>query len=322
MVRFWTPPAQGAYLSQPALPFVRPVVRIDGWTPLGFEQVGTKPKQWFAGPDGHRWLFKKVVMNPAKGGGRYLRGDDWAEVVSSDIGRSLGIPTATVELAQQSNWSGVISRNVAGEAALVLGNEFLAGRDSTYTSISARINPLYTVHRVMAKLSNVEGPPDSDLTAQMAFAGYLTLDALIGNTDRHHQNWALLQYPGTSTSTLYLSPTFDHASSLGFLLNDTERLERLAGRIRDRTVQTYATNARTPFATAASPMEAAMQALSLLNTRDRHEWINRTEDLGDDFEVVMGRVPQARMSIASHDFALALVRYNLDVLLREARRLR
>ena len=60
-------------------------------------------------------------------------------------------------------------------------------------------------------------------SASDLFAGYLMLDALIGNTDRHHENWAIIQ----AGRQYCLAPTFDHASCLGFNLSDAERIDRM-----------------------------------------------------------------------------------------------
>jgi hypothetical protein len=55
---------------------------------------------------------------------------------------------------------------------------------------------------------------------QNAMARYFVLDALICNTDRHHENWGFLMtyQPVDSENVndqLKMAPSFDHASSLG-----------------------------------------------------------------------------------------------------------
>jgi len=66
------------------------------------------------------------------------------------------------------------------------------------------------------------------------FGGYLVFDALIGNTDRHHENWALLKREAGPTDHR-LAPSFDHASSLGREMRDERRL-RL---IRENKIPEY-----------------------------------------------------------------------------------
>jgi hypothetical protein len=55
------------------------------------------------------------------------------------------------------------------------------------------------------------------------FVGYLILDAWIGNADRHEQNWAVLEPETGTDARRLLSPTFDHASSLGYGLTEEQR---------------------------------------------------------------------------------------------------
>lgn len=63
-------------------------------------------------------------------------------------------------------------------------------------------------------------------------ASYLVLDALIGNTDRHHENWGLRVNGSDAQDRLSLAPSFDHASSLGRELLDDRRRQMLdAGRV-------------------------------------------------------------------------------------------
>lgn len=46
------------------------------------------------------------------------------------------------------------------------------------------------------------------------------LDAVIGNTDRHHENWGILRKRVGDRWQGMVAPTFDHASSLGRELRD------------------------------------------------------------------------------------------------------
>jgi hypothetical protein len=93
----------------------------------------------------------------------------------------------------------------------------------------------HTLDRVFAILGRAfirlpPGTPDTPelRTAPDLFTGYLLLDALIGNTDRHHENWAVLQRPSVDSERVaVLCPSFDHASSLGHNIRDSERDKRL-----------------------------------------------------------------------------------------------
>lgn len=70
--------------------------------------------------------------------------------------------------------------------------------------------------------------------------GYLVFDALVGNTDRHHQNWGVLWdrralSENPTRFTFQLAPTFDHGSSLGRELTDEARERHL----REGTMERY-----------------------------------------------------------------------------------
>ena len=52
-------------------------------------------------------------------------------------------------------------------------------------------------------------------------ASYAILDGLIGNTDRHHENWMFFYHP--ELRSYRLAPSYDHGSSLGRELQDESR---------------------------------------------------------------------------------------------------
>jgi hypothetical protein len=60
-----------------------------------------------------------------------------------------------------------------------------------------------------------------------ALASYALLDGLIGNTDRHHENWMLQIAFKDDVGRMSAAPSFDHASSLGRELRDDRRRERM-----------------------------------------------------------------------------------------------
>ena len=70
-------------------------------------------------------------------------------------------------------------------------------------------------------------------------ASYVVLDALIGNTDRHHENWGLLAKIDGALK-LDIAPSFDHASSLGRELHDEKRLQI----IKENRILKYIRHAR------------------------------------------------------------------------------
>lgn len=206
------------------------------------EPVGTKEKFWFR-QNNERWLFKY---------GREETGEDWAEKVCYELASLIGIPCARYELATFEGRRGVISPSVVPNGSrLVLGNELLARYSEEYEAYGQGRwyqQRTHTVSLVFNFLEQVRAAPPpgwlvNDGTAVGAFLGYLMLDALVGNTDRHHENWGLI----ASHEEIWLAPTFDHASSLGRELSDSNRTQRLTTNDRRASLPAYVGKARSGF---------------------------------------------------------------------------
>ena len=285
---------------------------VTDWPPVGEEVLGTKPKGWRADPQsGEHWLLKDATYSRRADGTSYQKGDDWAERIAGGIAERLGIPTARTELATDRRGDetclGVISRDVrAPGEALLHGNELLR------EPLTGRDRSGYTLEAVRDALRDVQPPTgiSAALSAWDAFVGYLVLDAVVGNTDRHEENWAALRRGGIRR----LAPSFDHASSLGFLLSDTEREARLTTRDRGYTVEAWADRARSPFAGRRRVFDLALAALGTSSSHVRSQWLDRCQDVDRLVEPIW-RVPDHRMTRAAREFAERLVRRNQERLM-------
>ena len=69
--------------------------------------------------------------------------------------------------------------------------------------------------------------PENQSSMLEKIASFAILDGLIGNTDRHHENWQLRLDHRPGASGLSVAPSFDHASSLGRELSDVARQRRI-----------------------------------------------------------------------------------------------
>jgi hypothetical protein len=283
------------------------IVDVTDWPLAEEEPLGTKPKQWLRHPDsGERRLWKESTWNVAKDGSRYRKGDDWSERVACKLARRLGVPAADIELAERDGTCGTVSRSFAPKPMqLVHGNELLA--ELTTVSSDPRDPTGYTLDAVKRVLATVEPPTEHAVltTAFDWFAGFLVLDALVGNTDRHKENWGALEVRGTR----HLAPSFDHASSLGFLLSDAERSERLTTRDHLRAIDAWAARARTPFQGRSHPCHAAARALQQVDTPVGEHWYETIEALPSIAEL-LDRVPRDRISESAAEFANRLYEVN------------
>jgi hypothetical protein len=197
-----------------------PIVSIPEDARLDTEQLGSKPKFWVL-LEGRRWLFKEA---------RADTGEDWAEKIAAEVAAAIGIHAATVELARYAQRRGSISLNfvdVHGGGALVHGNEILALQVTGYDKGKTFRQSDHTLDNIRTAIQGLFGQAADPILTELA--GYTVLDALIGNTDRHHENWGLVVQVQREAgkATISLAPSYDHASSLGRELRDDRRIELL-----------------------------------------------------------------------------------------------
>lgn len=290
-------------------------IDVSAWPIDAVEPLGTKPKHWVTDPfTGMPWLLKERTYNRRADGTRYPKGDDWAERIGTEVANELGLPVAHTEFAYATAGGdvtyGVISRMVlAPGESLVHGNELLAEIGVSGRSPHDRAG--YTLSAVGEVLEAVSAPSQEPpgFSAWDWFAGYLVLDALIGNTDRHQENWAVV-----ANGRRRLAPSFDHASSLGFQLDDENRWRRLTTSDAQWTPAAYADRARTKFEEDPHPVDMAAKALAMASEPARAHWIRAAQALRG-FKEIVDRVPPARMSDPARAFALAVLARNRSQLL-------
>lgn len=169
-------------------------------------------------------------------------GEHWAEKIACEICRNLGIPHAEYDFATYRGRCGVVTPSfVPASGRLVLANELLGKFVPRYETERKFKHSQHTIGRALTlvKISGIMPPQlqvvhASISTASDYFIGYLVLDALIANQDRHHENWGVILGPNGDVS---LAPTFDHGSSLARNETDENRVARLDTKDRNRTIQ-------------------------------------------------------------------------------------
>jgi hypothetical protein len=252
------------------------------------------------------------------------------------------LPHATYELAtwteeknsESTEWDGVVTRRIQeANERLLLGNEVLAGHVNRYPEAEGDrfyVNPKYTLDLTLNVLGDNElnvqlgsdwTLPDHVSTVPEAFLGFLLIDAWIGNTDRHDNNWGILERSTPDGPVRYLAPTFDHASSLGRELTDAERHERLTTNDKNRTVEAYIERCRSAFVREEGTEETIHPTRVFYQAAERspaaaHAWLDRLEEAKrSTVEAIFDRIPEARISDVSIDFALRQLQLNRDALL-------
>ena len=150
----------------------------------------------------------------------------------------------------------------------------------------------------------------------MRFAEYVVLDALIGNVDRHHENWGVLRRKVGSDWRGFLAPSYDHASSLGRELTDANRIRYLA----EKPAGWYSERGRGAIydsdqsAKPLSPLELVRWCVAHYPHifRPALQKLERVDLAG--ITRILNKVPATCMSQPSRHFAVVLLSYNLSVL--------
>lgn len=283
---------------------------------IGDEGMGSKPKFWFK-RDGQEWLFKDARDNT---------GEDWAEKVVAEVARIAEIPAATVELAEFQGRRGCacLSFTPSNAETLIHGNEILAGHVLGYDPKKKFHQSQHTLENIVEALRRMFPDPARHNGVLADLGSYLVLDALVGNTDRHHENWGILTRAkalegGAIEMTMQVAPSFDHASSLGRELLDDGRRQFLAqGR-----VPTYVRRGHGAIFRSTTDRRG-MNPLSLVETgvkshpscfvpalqRLKGIQLARLQSTVDD-------VPVVRMTEPAKEFAKAFMAYTYEVLTKQ-----
>ena len=310
------------------------------------ETRGARTKFWirFVG-EAERWLLKFP---------RPRTGEHWAEKVASEIGNLIGIDCARVELARYYGPAGADDEDAderadqefpqAGELATIC-KSFLPGEHHAVWPHGAfhgwevlqfevpgydtervrgqRDHNVRNIARVVYDLTtDSEGDPNAGRERVLEqLASYALLDALIGNTDRHHENWMVAYVPDGNDTVLKSMPSFDHASSLGRELTDERRRRYL----ESDSVPAYLRRGRGGIygarrhGPAPSPLALA-EVLCRWQPDFTRGTLARIEGLTErQIRTAIGRVTPEFMSDVAKEFAVQVVTTSRQALLRSAR---
>lgn len=201
-----------------------PIIEVRPEWVLEPEAMGSKTKFWYRADDSSDWLFKYPQANT---------GQDWAEKIAAEVAACLKILHAPVELAVLEGERGSATESFArGGQNLFHGNQVLGGKVLGYDKAAKFRHSSHTLANIWLALERSFTTPESITLAKETIAEFLVLDALIGNTDRHHENWGLLCKRESGGWKGFIAPSFDHASSLGRELRDEKRTRLIAdGRV-------------------------------------------------------------------------------------------
>lgn len=291
-----------------------PVFCVDPAWKINIENMGTKKKFWYLEPSLERkWLFKY----PRSGSGEH-----WAEKIPSEIANRMAIDHARIELAECEGLVGSASKSFSVDQWMLYhGNQLLNSLDDDYDPTRRWNHQMHTVERIFGSLAILSPDPIQE-KGLMRLVQYLVLDAVIGNVDRHHENWGILCRKTNDHWSFCLAPTFDHASSLGRELSDNAGRRNRARYLDELGIDHYVNRAKGAVYVdescphAPSPLELVRLCLGVPTYRKYFtSAIRRLEGLRPGIiEEVVESVPSDWMTPVARRFAISLMCYAITQL--------
>ena len=314
------------------------------------EKKGSREKYWVTiEGDETRWLLKFP---------RPDTGEHWAEKVAAEVGNLIGVNCAKIELARcvgvESAPGSVHDRQRICEDRLranlgTLCRSFVAPVIESFRDMDLRceffegcfvLNTVlegydanvrfgqrkHNVKNVVGALTDVAAvgslnpmPHWDQMLEQLA--SYALLDGLIGNVDRHHENWMIGRVCGPGYDQWQVAPSYDHASSLGRELPDQSRQQILAS---DGVLRYLQRGKGGVFVNERRRRAPPPLRLAQLLCRWAPHFTRRTlECIGDvsngDLRSSIDRVPSEFMTDMAKDFAHAVIVTSKSELLRGVR---
>lgn len=159
---------------------------ITGWNEKPFFNTkGTRNKCVVSNPiDDSIYFFKTSILKD----GKDYKTEFWSEIISSEVGRLLGFNVLEYNIAKHGDEIGCISKSMnTDEECLIEGISILTGYDNTYKPESKDSYSAYTFHFIKSALESFNlGKYIEDIIKTIIF------DSIIGNRDRHQENWGFI----------------------------------------------------------------------------------------------------------------------------------
>lgn len=162
------------------------------WTELSwYNSGGTRAKRVLQSPDGAEWYFKCSEKKPAKVGKpeKYYKYEFWSEVIASQLGIMLGLDILRYDVATHNGEIGCISPLMIkrDEEQLLEVGRYMTALNPDFLPENTKTRHEYTFELLEDTLNEFK------LTKYWTnFLATMLFDAIIGNTDRHQENWAFI----------------------------------------------------------------------------------------------------------------------------------
>lgn len=158
---------------------------------------GTRDKKIYLNPtDGELYYFKQSF----KKGKRDYKHEFWSEIIAYEVGDLLGFDILPYHIAIRDKVVGCISKSMINQESeeLIEGGKYLQAYDFNFKPENIKDRNRYSFQLISDALVSFKKEKHlKELIETIVF------DALIGNSDRHQENWAIInKYTGSSKTTI------------------------------------------------------------------------------------------------------------------------
>jgi hypothetical protein len=206
-------------------------IDVSGWYKLREQTKGSREKQWVYYYSGNTpsnieiYLFKESHK-------RYPN-EFWAEIIASRIGELIGVPTPETYCARlEDKYAALVKFFLRVEwdhknecyivENLFEGGDSMVRRDPTFERKRGERHNIFDVESVFKEMKKE--------TLFGDFLKILIFDTIIGNTDRHQDNWGFIV---GKDEAFKLAPAYDNSTSLGSELVE----EKLDGFLENNAIK-------------------------------------------------------------------------------------
>jgi len=199
---------------------VRIIKKFDRWIPDNDKlDSGKGKKVWLSNPNNEKMCgwFKYVKMTYTKEDKEKLipTYENVSEKIAELIANELQIHNAKIDIGTYNGHLGCLSYNILGERrTMTEGISYISRCYPKYdisTGVDLDSKTYYGIEIILNSLRTKE--------LKNEFLKIMIFDFIIGNSDRHSNNWAIIK---TKSGKEYFAPLYDNGSSLCSFVSETE----------------------------------------------------------------------------------------------------
>lgn len=157
---------------------------IDDWQQLyGLNTTGTRDKGIYIAPTRETFYFKTSIKQNKKD----YPFEFWSEIAASRLGILLHLPVLDYHIASRHDKIGCISKNMINlnEEELIEGVKIILQFEPNFKDYCKTNHEFGKIERALSSVGLIEY---RRIAVEMVL-----FDCIIGNTDRHSENWALIR---------------------------------------------------------------------------------------------------------------------------------